>query len=577
MVINTRNKSYTAKGKYDLPRTSPTPSSSSQSVDTQAVRTSDNQGVSSPLPSSKYNILNQLANIKVDATLLDMVVIPEQQKHLKNFMEGNISTISNLFEESKEEDSTVNKIGVNNFRNPVKNPPFYISVKIMDKIAHCFLIDGGSGPSVMSKIIMEELGLSCTNENSRSMLSYNSLQQSTIGEIKDVTLVLCAHPEIRTTLNIQVIDMSVSNYSIILGRDWKALTGGYLSLDGTHLSVPRNGKNIIVLREGRISPYIESVPQPNVNYLEEDLGVYSIFVDEGDTILEPVDFDDGMWHMHFDGSCSNEGNGADIILYSPIGKIHNFSYRLEFACTNNVTEFEALLLGIENAYNLGCGHLTVFGDSELVVNLVRKIYSPSNKLLKRYTQVVWMLISNLLSFNITHVKRELNSMVDRLVVFAASPTRQLLPQRPDCTFQSLYRPHIPDNVESWQVFPSDEGICAFIQNEPFKPKEIISIEDEKFPKGLTPLESSFSSSDVGNKETHKEEESKRKVGDTISLNIGTSESPKIIKLGAQCSDEEKEKFTELLCEFQDVFPGHTRIFVVLILLSYNMPFLSRKG
>jgi hypothetical protein len=78
MVINTRNKSYTAKGKYDLPHTSSTPSSSSQSANTQAVRTSDNQGVSSPLPLSKYNILNQLANIKVDATLLDMVVIPKQ-------------------------------------------------------------------------------------------------------------------------------------------------------------------------------------------------------------------------------------------------------------------------------------------------------------------------------------------------------------------------------------------------------------------------------------------------------------------------------------------------------------------
>jgi ribonuclease HI len=115
-------------------------------------------------------------------------------------------------------------------------------------------------------------------------------------------------------------------------------------------------------------------------------------------------------------------------------------------------------LGIENAYNLGCGHLTFFGDSELVVNLVWEIYVPNNKLLKRYTQAVWILISNLLSFNITHVKRELNSMVDRLVVFAVSPTRQILPQRPDCTFQSLYRLHLPDNVESWQVFLSDEGI-----------------------------------------------------------------------------------------------------------------------
>jgi hypothetical protein len=258
----------------------------------------------------------------------------------------------------------------------------------MDKIAHRCLIDGGSGPSVMSKIIMEELGLSCTNEISRNMLSYNSLQQSTIGEIKDVTLFLCAHIKIRTTLNIQVIDMVVSNYSIILGRDWQALTSGHLSLDGIHLFVPRNGKNIIVLGEGIISLYIESVPQPNVNYLEEYLRVYSIFVNEGDTMLKPFDFDDDMWHMHFDGSCSNKGNGANIILYNPIGKIHNFSYRLEFSCTSNVSEFEALLLGIKNAYNLGCGHLTVFGDSELVVNLVRKIYSPSNKLLKHYTQVV---------------------------------------------------------------------------------------------------------------------------------------------------------------------------------------------
>jgi ribonuclease HI len=86
--------------------------------------------------------------------------------------------------------------------------------------------------------------------------------------------------------------------------------------------------------------------------------------------------------MHFDGSCSSEGNRAGIILYSPVWKIHSFSYRLEFACTNNVIEFETLLLGIENAYNLGCGHLIVFGDFELVVNLVHKIYSPSNKLLK---------------------------------------------------------------------------------------------------------------------------------------------------------------------------------------------------
>jgi hypothetical protein len=144
-------------------------------------------------------------------------------------------------------------------------------------------------------------------------------------------------------------------------------------------------------------------------------------------------------------------------------------------------------------------------------------------------------------------------MVDRLAIFAASPNQKLVSHRPDCTFQSLYRPHIPDNIESWQVFPSDESIYAFIQNKPYKPKEIISIEDNKILKGLTPLESWFSSSDVGNKEKQKEEESKRKVGETISLNIGTLESPKNVKIGAQCFDEEKMKFVNLLGEFQDVF------------------------
>jgi hypothetical protein len=70
-----------------------------------------------------------------------------------------------------------------------------------------------------------------------------------------------------------------------------------------------------------------------VNYIEEDLGVYSIFAEEDNIPLEHIDLDDGMWHMHLDGSFSSEGNIDGIILYSPIGKIHNFSYRLEFSCT----------------------------------------------------------------------------------------------------------------------------------------------------------------------------------------------------------------------------------------------------
>jgi hypothetical protein len=139
-----------------------------------------------------------------------MVTAPKWQQHLIDFMEGKTSNIANLTKDHDEEESHVN-----NFRRYVNYPPFYNSINILDIISHCCLIDVGSCPSVMSNIIMEELGLTCTNKNARSMLSYNNQQQSLNGDIKYVTLVLCTHPKICTTLNIHVIDMSVTNYSII--------------------------------------------------------------------------------------------------------------------------------------------------------------------------------------------------------------------------------------------------------------------------------------------------------------------------------------------------------------------------
>jgi hypothetical protein len=58
MIVNTRNKYYSPKGKYDPPRNSSSPSSSSPAVIVQAPKVPDSQGTNSPIPSSKYNILN---------------------------------------------------------------------------------------------------------------------------------------------------------------------------------------------------------------------------------------------------------------------------------------------------------------------------------------------------------------------------------------------------------------------------------------------------------------------------------------------------------------------------------------
>jgi hypothetical protein len=77
MIINTKIKAYAPKGKFDSPCNSSSLISSSPVATIQVPKVPESQGITSPLPSSKYNILNQLANIKADATLLDMVVILE--------------------------------------------------------------------------------------------------------------------------------------------------------------------------------------------------------------------------------------------------------------------------------------------------------------------------------------------------------------------------------------------------------------------------------------------------------------------------------------------------------------------
>jgi hypothetical protein len=70
---------------------------------------------------------------------------------------------------------------------------------------------------------------------------------------------------------------------------------------------------------------------------------------------------------------------------------------------------------------------------------------------------------------------------------------------------------------------------------------------------MTPLESSFSLSVVGNQEKQKEEELWRKVIETILLNIKTFEPSTNVKIKVQCSGKEDMSSTRLLGESQKVF------------------------
>ncbi|KAH9331769.1 hypothetical protein KI387_003877, partial [Taxus chinensis] len=85
------------------------------------------------------------------------------------------------------------------------------------------------------------------------------------------------------------------------------------------------------------------------------------------------------WTLLFNGACSKFGNGAGIVLLSPSLEEFAFSFKLNFECTNNVAEYEALLLGLRIAWKYGVKDIVAKGDSELVVKQIRKLYATKNQ------------------------------------------------------------------------------------------------------------------------------------------------------------------------------------------------------
>jgi hypothetical protein len=54
-----------------------------------------------------------------------------------------------------------------------------------------------------------------------------------------------------------------------------------------------------------------------------------------------------LWKLFIDGSVCNKGHGVSCVIVSPNGAVVDLFVRLEFACTNNQVEYEALLCGLE--------------------------------------------------------------------------------------------------------------------------------------------------------------------------------------------------------------------------------------
>jgi hypothetical protein len=211
-----------------------------------------------------------------------------------------------------------------------------------------------------------------------------------------------------------------------------------------------------------------------------------------------------------------------------------FSYRLQWDIdyTNNVCEYEALVLGLEAARKLKIKNSKVYGDAELIIKQINRRYQAKHPRLRSYKNCGWDLIEIFFSsVNVHYIPKIENQQADSL----AKATSTFVPPtdfKLKYHIEMRHRPSIPNNVQHWQVFEDDEQIrqllemvdefsethidqenqndLVWIMKEGEDPQEfqdkianhhMLLLKNNQIPKGLIPLERLFNHDDIPLKST----------------------------------------------------------------------------
>jgi ribonuclease HI len=118
------------------------------------------------------------------------------------------------------------------------------------------------------------------------------------------------------------------------------------------------------------------------------------------------------------------GAGAAAIITSPTGVKYRYAARLSFTlesdrCTNNIAEYEAVILGLRKLRALGVTTCIIRIDSKVVAGQVEKEYSAKDPALVQYLTSVRSLDKQFKGFTLQHVDRAKNEEADALAKAAA--------------------------------------------------------------------------------------------------------------------------------------------------------------
>uniref|UniRef100_A0A2N9I771 RNase H type-1 domain-containing protein n=1 Tax=Fagus sylvatica TaxID=28930 RepID=A0A2N9I771_FAGSY len=171
--------------------------------------------------------------------------------------------------------------------------------------------------------------------------------------------------------------------------------------------VSRNGPD-----QGQaIADYLADYPSEQLELMDSE------FPDED---VMTVDEDNhGRWKLYFDGAANAVGSGIGAVLVSPKGQQTPIAVKLGFDCTNNMTEYEACIVGLQAALEFGAYELEVFGDSLLIVSQTNGEWQARDPKLIPYQRYISRLVPKFKYVTFTYTPRAHNHFADALATLAS--------------------------------------------------------------------------------------------------------------------------------------------------------------
>ncbi|XP_020972584.1 uncharacterized protein LOC110269230 [Arachis ipaensis] len=138
--------------------------------------------------------------------------------------------------------------------------------------------------------------------------------------------------------------------------------------------------------------------------------------DQGANIIDVhVDY----WKLYFDGSKHKDGAGMGILIISPEEILSQFLFELKYSCSNNVAEYEALILGLEILIRKRALEVQILGNSQLVLKQLLKEFKCNNQKLQKYLAKAWKLLTSFQNVSLVHIPRIHTKIANELAQIAS--------------------------------------------------------------------------------------------------------------------------------------------------------------